>query len=376
MSDSTFGTVSKPKPAADSLRRRVPYLVRSAGRSQSESGESPRPARAQPALRLAPSKRSTGRWSIAPSPICRVPPYEVLFSVAEGKERPSRPAAEGAQRIAAPPRRQALVDSRRRRPDRAVRHALPVRDLRRRQLQPTRLRRGARRRRRRRAQLQPALPLRRRGPRQDAPAARAASTCAERPGFRVLYFSAEQFVNELINSIRFDRMPTFRERYRSIDVLLVDDVQFLANKERTQEEFFHTFNALYTSQKQIILSCDSSPQAHPDPAGTAAQPLRMGPDRRHRGARPGDQDRDPAPQGRGRGRPPSRRRRQLHRAAGASRTSASWKGCSTACRLLVAHRAPARHRADQGHPQGHPAGNARPLEGARHHQARGAASTD
>jgi len=83
------------------------------------------------------------------------------------------------------------------------------------------------------------------------------------PGLRVMYLAAEQFVNELINSIRFDRMPAFRERYRTIDVLLVDDVQFLANKERTQEEFFHTFNTLYTSQKQIILSSDSSPRQIP-----------------------------------------------------------------------------------------------------------------
>jgi len=83
------------------------------------------------------------------------------------------------------------------------------------------------------------------------------------PGLQVLYLAAEQFVNELINSIRFDRMPAFRERYRTIDVLLVDDVQFLANKERTQEEFFHTFNTLYTSQKQIILSSDSSPRNIP-----------------------------------------------------------------------------------------------------------------
>jgi chromosomal replication initiator protein len=83
------------------------------------------------------------------------------------------------------------------------------------------------------------------------------------PGLRILYLAAEQFVNELINSIRFDRMPDFRERYRTIDILLVDDIQFLANKERTQEEFFHTFNTLYTSQKQIILSSDSSPRQIP-----------------------------------------------------------------------------------------------------------------
>jgi chromosomal replication initiator protein len=83
------------------------------------------------------------------------------------------------------------------------------------------------------------------------------------PHLRVLYLAAEQFVNELINSIRFDRMPAFRERYRTIDVLLIDDVQFLANKERTQEEFFHTFNTLYTTQRQIILSSDSSPRNIP-----------------------------------------------------------------------------------------------------------------
>jgi chromosomal replication initiator protein len=84
-----------------------------------------------------------------------------------------------------------------------------------------------------------------------------------RPQLRVVYLAAEQFVNELINSIRFDRMPAFRERYRTIDVLMIDDIQFLANKERTQEEFFHTFNTLYTSQKQIILSSDSSPRNIP-----------------------------------------------------------------------------------------------------------------
>ncbi len=84
-----------------------------------------------------------------------------------------------------------------------------------------------------------------------------------RPELKILYLAAEQFVNDLISSLRFNRMPDFRERYRSIDVLLVDDIQFLANKERTQEEFFHTFNTLYTSQKQIILSSDSSPRNIP-----------------------------------------------------------------------------------------------------------------
>lgn len=83
------------------------------------------------------------------------------------------------------------------------------------------------------------------------------------PQLRVMYLPAEQFVNELISSLRFNRMPDFRERYRNIDVFMVDDIQFLANKERTQEEFFHTFNTLYSSQKQIVLSSDSSPRKIP-----------------------------------------------------------------------------------------------------------------
>lgn len=84
------------------------------------------------------------------------------------------------------------------------------------------------------------------------------------PELQVMYLAAEQFVNDLISSLRFNRMPSFRERYRNIDVLLVDDIQFLANKERTQEEFFHTFNTLYTGQKQIILSSDAPPRNIPD----------------------------------------------------------------------------------------------------------------
>jgi chromosomal replication initiator protein len=85
----------------------------------------------------------------------------------------------------------------------------------------------------------------------------------QHPDLQVMYLPAEQFVNELISSLRFNRMPDFRERYRYIDVFMVDDIQFLANKERTQEEFFHTFNTLYSSQKQIVLSSDSSPRNIP-----------------------------------------------------------------------------------------------------------------
>jgi chromosomal replication initiator protein len=77
------------------------------------------------------------------------------------------------------------------------------------------------------------------------------------------YISSERFMNEMINAVRYDRILDFRERYRSVDVLLVDDVQFLAGKEGTQTEFFHTFNALYDSQKQIVISSDCPPHEIP-----------------------------------------------------------------------------------------------------------------
>jgi len=82
----------------------------------------------------------------------------------------------------------------------------------------------------------------------------------QNPNQKVLYVSSEKFTNELINAIKDDKNEEFRTKYRNIDVLLIDDIQFIAGKDRTMEEFFHTFNALYDSNKQIILSSDKPPK--------------------------------------------------------------------------------------------------------------------
>ena len=112
------------------------------------------------------------------------------------------------------------------------------------------------------------------------------------PDLSLTYISSERFMNEMINAVRYDRILDFRERYRRLDVLMVDDVQFLSGKEGTQTEFFHTFNSLYDAQKQIVISSDCPPHEIQHPRGTAEIAVRMGPDRRHPVAGSRDQDRD------------------------------------------------------------------------------------
>jgi chromosomal replication initiator protein len=80
---------------------------------------------------------------------------------------------------------------------------------------------------------------------------------------KLSYISTDRFINEMINAIRFDRLPAFRQKYRQVDVLLVDDIQFIAGKDRTREEFFHIFNSLHDSQKQIVISSDCPPRQIP-----------------------------------------------------------------------------------------------------------------
>ena len=100
-----------------------------------------------------------------------------------------------------------------------------------------------------------------------------------RPNLRVAYVSSENFLNDLVNAIQAHDVVEFRNTYRTYNILMIDDIQFIAGKERTQEEFFHTFNDLYNSQRQIVLSSDRSPRENGYPRGSFAFTFRVGDDR-------------------------------------------------------------------------------------------------
>ena len=155
---------------------------------------------------------------------------------------------------------------------------------------------------------------------------------------KLTYISSERFMNEMINAVRYDRILDFRERYRSVDVLLVDDIQFLAGKEGTQNEFFHTFNALYDSQKQIVHQQRLSAARDPGARGAAAIALRVGADRRHPAARSRDQNRDSEEEGRNRGSSAARQRRDLHRGQNQVEHPRARRLADPADRLRVADR--------------------------------------
>ncbi len=112
------------------------------------------------------------------------------------------------------------------------------------------------------------------------------------PDKNVLYVSAEEFMNELISSIRFDKTQKFREKFRHIDYLLIDDIQFIAGKERTQEEFFHTFNTLHDSGKQIVVTSDKFPKDIPNLEGRLRSRFEWGLSCRYPTSRSGNENRN------------------------------------------------------------------------------------
>ena len=133
------------------------------------------------------------------------------------------------------------------------------------------------------------------------------------PTYRVRYVTSEAFLNEFIDAVRTSSNDAFKRRYRDIDVLLVDDIQFIEGKKETQEEFFHTFNHLHQANRQIVLSLGPPARRHRHPGGPAPQPVQAGPDHRRPAARPRDPPRHPPQQGRAGGHLDPARGARVHR---------------------------------------------------------------
>ena len=210
-------------------------------------------------------------------------------SSAAARRRPRRPRRRQARRCAtgrsdAPaahePGEEKEIGAR-------ARSALHLREFRRRQAQRARpCRRAPRRRilgRPGRRAVQPAVPLWRRRARQDPSDARHRLAHPRRTTRRasVIYLSAEKFMYQFIRALRFKDTMAFKEQFRSVDVLMIDDVQFISGKDSTQEEFFHTFNALVDQNRQIIISADKSPSDLEGHGRAHALAAGLGPGRRY-----------------------------------------------------------------------------------------------
>ena len=117
------------------------------------------------------------------------------------------------------------------------------------------------------------------------------------PSMRVRYVSSEEFTNDFINSVRVNDVQSFQRRYRDVDLLLIDDIQFLERAEQTQEAFFHTFNTLQLANKQIVISCDRKPEQLSGLQNRLVTRFKSGSDHRCPGARPRTADRHPAQEG-------------------------------------------------------------------------------